>query len=63
MLRGKAEKEKGDEAWEGDKKGLERVKVEAKKRRERNEREIRKNGGEEGEGRGKEGKDREPRSE
>lgn len=33
MLRGKAEK-KGDEAWEGDKKGLERVKVEAKRERE-----------------------------
>lgn len=35
MLRGKAEKEKGDEAWEGDTKGLERVKVEAKKKGER----------------------------
>lgn len=44
MPRGKAEKEKGHEAWEGDKKGLGRVKVETKKERERNEREIRKNG-------------------
>lgn len=59
MLRGKAEK--GEEAWEGDKKGLERVKVEAKK--ERNEREIRKKGGKEWERRVKERKDREPRRE